>query len=330
MRLLKVSVPALLLAVSVSLAAQVPILEKDASKPAWPYVLPFFGADVVRQGFDLPLPFGVTVIGYWQKEDINVSGINVNLGSGPLIPADFVEFDSLKVRSNMVSARLDTWVLPVLDLYGIVGHVNSTSEVNLKRPLAMQTEVKASGTTYGFGATLAAGGKIGFVALDANYTWTSLDILHNKQQTFTFSPRVGHRFDFASKPDRHLSVWVGGLREDMRNRVQGTVSLGEAVPGISGGNLPLPPDFNQWFGSLTPAQQQNLGFLLQQVQQMIATGAIKDAVVNYDILPKAKELWSLIVGTQFELDKHWHVTIEGGFLGSRTSIMVSGSYRFGL
>ena len=37
----------------------------------------------------------------------------------------------------------------------------------------------------------------------------------------------------------------------------------------------------------------------------------------------------MLVGGQYQLNKHWQVMAEGGFIGDRSSFLLSANYRFG-
>jgi hypothetical protein len=45
---------------------------------------------------------------------------------------------------------------------------------------------------------------------------------------------------------------------------------------------------------------------------------------------QVKDRWNFIVGGQYQLNKHFMLRFEYGFLGSRTQIMTGVQYRFGL
>lgn len=51
--------------------------------------------------------------------------------------------------------------------------------------------------------------------------------------------------------------------------------------------------------------------------------------VDYDFDKKPKK-WNILIGSQFQINKHWPVRVEGGFLGDRSSLLLSANYRFGI
>ena len=62
-------------------------------------------------------------------------------------------------------------------------------------------------------------------------------------------------------------------------------------------------------------------------------GAISNtetATVQYSLDKRVKNMWNMVVGTQFQLNKHWMIRAEYGFLGSRSQFVGGLQYRFGL
>jgi hypothetical protein len=45
---------------------------------------------------------------------------------------------------------------------------------------------------------------------------------------------------------------------------------------------------------------------------------------------RVKDAWNFIIGSQFQLSKHFMMRVEAGFLGSRTQVTAGLQYRFGL
>ena len=54
------------------------------------------------------------------------------------------------------------------------------------------------------------------------------------------------------------------------------------------------------------------------------------ATVQYSLEKNLKDKWNFIVGSQFQLNKHFMLRAEYGFLGSRNQFLGGLQYRFGL
>ena len=61
-----------------------------------------------------------------------------------------------------------------------------------------------------------------------------------------------------------------------------------------------------------------------------AINNIGTSTVQYSMDKRPKDAWNFIVGSQYQLNKHFMLRGEYGFLGSRTQFLVGLQYRFGL
>jgi hypothetical protein len=69
----------------------------------------------------------------------------------------------------------------------------------------------------------------GWIAFDMNFTWTDVDAQENPVFAFVFDPRIGKTFQL-NKPERNISLWVGGLRHKVNRDTRGSLSLDEIIP----------------------------------------------------------------------------------------------------
>ncbi len=293
------------------------------------YGLPFFGREAVKAGANLPLPIGVMLIGQYQREDISVHGMKIGLGGQPLVDASFVGFNGLTTRVSNMLVRGDVWLFPFLNVYGIAGESWSNTTVSLTRPINTSIEVDSHGLTIGFGGTVAWGIEpYGFVTLDANLTWADQNILSSPQRTLTVTPRIGHRWVSETNAGRAYTIWFGASMEEFESHTDGSLAFNSVLPGGTGAILQqIPSDFGQWIGTLTTAQQNALGALLGELGS-----ASKDpnARTQFSMSINPRKAWNMLVGGSTDLNRHWQLTGEGGFLGSRTSVVGNLCYRFGI
>ena len=142
--------------------------------------LPFLGHLARDRGIELPLPFGVGLVGYYIQRDIAVSEVRVGRGgAAPLPVPDFVQLASSSRVANL-NVKLDVWLLPFVNVYAIAGYVWNESETTLDltlpplrpggeprgRRLTVPTSIE--GTVGGLGTTIAGGYGPFFAALDVN------------------------------------------------------------------------------------------------------------------------------------------------------------------
>jgi hypothetical protein len=70
------------------------------------------------------------------------------------------------------------------------------------------------------------------------------------------------------------------------------------------------------------------GNLLSAADNAIST--IDTSTVQYSMDKRPKDAWNFIVGSQFQLNKHWMLRGEYGFLGIQNSVISGLQWRFGL
>lgn len=288
-------------------------------------LLPIWGDEARARGYDLPEPFGIGINYMNMRQNIDVDSIQfsgLSLGKTPL-PSNLFNIDVGKTRekSKTETMRLDTWVLPFLNVYGIIGHTkgSSLSQVSvdadpsqqkgfLNKVIAGQVhrmnqsgqlrdldfKLDFKGTTYGAGFTLVGGYENWFTSVDTNYTRTNFDILDGQISALTVSPRVGYRFLVPGiSGQTHLNLWVGTMYQDVQQRFKGSLS-----------DLKMPTELQSL---MMMANQQGEG--------------------RFDVKQHLQSPWNVLIGTQYEITRHFNLLTEFGF-SERNSFMVSGEYRF--
>lgn len=289
---------------------------KATTKPAASHsVLPFLGDEARKRGYDLPEPFGVNINYMNIRQNINVDSINFNglsLGGHSLDNAFKIKVGNTRESSKTETLKLDAWLLPFMNIYGLVGYTDghSISQIGVgikgarkyHYPANLQNldfKLDFKGTTYGIGTTLVGGVGNWFTAVDANYTQTQFDILDGSIDAFTVSPRVGYRFatpgvDTLHLPSGKLNVWVGSMYQDVQQEFKGSLN-----------DLSMP--------SAT-------------LQRMVDL-ANKDGNGRFDVKQHLQSPWNVLVGAQYELTRNFNITSEIGF-AERNSFFVAGEYRF--
>ena len=267
--------------------------EPSRIEPIWDG-LPIWGRALRDEGFDLPLPFGLGVTAIYMKQTMNVT--DLKFGPGQL-PVPGAQFEDVKSSETNVTFRPDAWLLPFLNLYGIVGWTGGKAKYEASVPLMeligvddtmnIADDVEYDAFTYGGGATLALGWAWWFALVDANYTMTKMDILDGEIRALTISPRMGTIINLQGiRGDG--AVWIGAMYLDYRQDVKGSVNLQEVDPALA----------------------MMLGNTLE-----------------YRIRIEGKEAWNFLLGGQWTFDPRWGAHLEVG-LGDRMQIMGGISFRF--
>nr|WP_314264879.1 hypothetical protein [uncultured Moellerella sp.] len=273
-------------------------------------ILPIWGDEARAKGYDIPEPFGINYNYMNLRQDIIVDKIgfimpkNVDFGNALKIDAG-----KTKQKSESHMLRLDSWVFPFMNVYGLYGKTKGTSNTILnggsldlgfaQMPLpigGMPFDLEFKGKTYGAGFTLAGGYNQVFTTLDLNYTKTNLDILDGDIKALVITPRVGYEFVFSPLFEGHgntkLQVWTGAMYQDITQRFRGDIS-----------GLNLPPLFQGMLSELN------------------------DPDMKFDVKQHLAHKWSNLIGARLEVTRNFNIISEIGF-NNRNSFFISGEYRF--
>jgi len=198
--------------------------------------------------------------------------------------------------------------------------------------------------------TIGIGG--GWLALDMNMAWTDISSLDKPAFSYVFGPRLGKTFKF-NKPDTNIAIWVGGFRVHISGDTNGDlplsdfIDLSSAQAKVDSGLQKVSDNqtkVDAWWDGLTPAEQKNpvnvakhntADRALERAGTFLATldGALSTASsssVQYSLQKRPKDMWNFIIGSQYQFSKHVMFRAECGFLGTRTQVLGSLQYRFGL
>lgn len=130
-----------------------------------------------------------------------------------------------------LDVKLDVWLTPFLNVFGIVGHVDADTVVDFSQapitglpvPISM-LPISYDGTVYGGGVNLVFGTRKWFGAV--NTTWTDTNLsgdFDSSVESLAIQPRLGLVKD-------RWQVWVGGMYLDVEEKHSGTIVL--PIPGI--------------------------------------------------------------------------------------------------
>ncbi|UCD05038.1 MAG: hypothetical protein JSV98_07935 [candidate division WOR-3 bacterium] len=294
--------------------------EKDSlAAVEYPYIFPLFGENIVRKGFDLPYPLGISIGYYQQSMGVIMDRVSLGLTEGQLMPLAFIGFEDVSNKAVNYNARLDLWLLPFLNIYGMLGYAKSDADVTLNAPFEFETSVDFTGWTYGGGAAIAAGIRGFWVTVNGNLAWTDMEDYYDPVRATVFSFRIGHRLPLIKS--RNFHVWLGAMYQDPAAEVSGRFLLADIVTDELAGQF-VDYYLTDWYQALTPEEQQFIDGFVQTLMQGSA-----DTQLDYQAEQHPENAWNMIAGAQLELSKSWNLQAEFGFLNGRNSLLVNLNYR---
>jgi len=299
-------------------------------RSTYKWMFPAWGQRIVRKGFDLPYATGISLNTYVGSQEVIVSDLKVGFNDHEPVPLDFVKFGKVKADIQSVTVRPDLWVLPFVDLYGILGISYAQTDVSVVAPFNFSTKAKFSGSTFGIGTTLAGGYRGIIIIIDVNHTWTSFDNIKGSIEASMLTPRLGINMISKKNPRKRTAIWVGAPGAFINRTTEGTINLNQLhSTQVSKPDLEKAADGSaDWYASLTPAQKEVMQHVAQKILNKINNHPDDDATISYSLVKKPTSKWSMCVGGQYQFSHVWQLRTEVGFLGGRKSFLLSGSYRF--
>ena len=189
------------------------------------------------RGHELPLPFGITAAftSMWTTPLVTEVRVGFN-GADPVTVAP-IALENLETETQILVTRVDGWILPFLNVYGIYGEtwVDSSTDLTVPKPgpgpptIVLPVRISFNGPTYGAGSTLVVGYKSWFAMVDANYTRTDFNEFDSEIRKKTVSIRTGLQGRLGWLKG---AIWVGTMYIDRRTLLEGTIMSGTAVDPI--------------------------------------------------------------------------------------------------
>ncbi|PKH06985.1 virulence protein [Moritella sp. Urea-trap-13] len=254
---------------------------------------PIWAQEAIDLGHELPKPYGFSMTYMKMEQPLVVDSVAFS-GIGPIIDDRVkVGTSTAQQESETLTLRGDVWVLPFLNVYGILGYTQGSSTAMVSPvvdwwirdpkeygPYAFELNFK--GITYGAGTTIVGGIDNWFALLDVNYTNTALDILDGEISSIVVSPRVGYRWKFKG---HDMQLWTGAMYQNVEQTFEGNLSdIGVNLPG-------------RWGNGKFKVEQH------------------------------LEDKWNTLIGGQAQITNNVDLLMEAG-VGTRRSMMVSLGYRF--
>ncbi|MCK4565517.1 MAG: hypothetical protein KAU94_12680, partial [Verrucomicrobia bacterium] len=187
------------------------------------------GQKAIDAGEEIPLPLGISVAYYHVTRDIDVAHVSASINDNPLNSVDdYVSID-VTTHVNTGSLRLDAWIFPFLNVYGLVGGIDNTSEINANfnigtNSISLRADGSFSGTATGVGTVLAAGYLDYFMTLDANWIYSDLgDQFDTRFSGQIYNARLGWKGKIKNHNTR---IWLGATYWDTEREMSGSILTG--------------------------------------------------------------------------------------------------------
>ena len=290
-------------------------------------LFPLWGDKVRKAGFELPPAFGVMVNYYYQKSSILISDLQLGVNNGPLHDASFIQFGESTAHANALAIRPSFMLFPFLSFYTVISSGNSETEVTITSPTTFTTKATSGAFVVSLGATAQFGYKGFFVVADFNGSVADVDRISDLMGSNLLSFRLGYNYKL-NRAGQSFSFWLGTSGQVIGLETHGSVKLADVIPPPSQATIDGINARCAEFRPNDPRGQacQDFAGKLQDWRD----GTDPAASVQYALNKKPKDVWNMVAGVQFALNRSWYFRVEVGFLGSRTSFLAGTEYKFDL
>jgi hypothetical protein len=207
--------------------------EPETDPRRWSSFLPIFGEALREQGFDLPLPFGLSANYVRIERDIDVDDIQIGINGGPQRSvSSFLQVDSDSAVDVLI-ARVDVWLLPFLNVYAYGGWQRNDSSVDVfvtiptpgpGGPLEfrVQDDGEIEGPVYGTGIALAGGYEQFFVTGTIDFAFAEFDEFDSRFEGRIYGLRTGWNGEIHEVGVR---AWTGFNYFGTDTKIDGSVNI---------------------------------------------------------------------------------------------------------
>lgn len=287
----------------------------------WSDFLPILGKEAREAGYLLPLPFGLSVVGLTQEQPFTVSKIGLEVDGkqsdaiNDLID-DTISAKNLKVSDTTYNLRLDAWILPFWNVYGIVGKTKGKAELELDINLALPTPALiVAGVGHGFNDKRCTSIDLPFQGPAPGNCLISVEgiatTLHFNGTVLGYGTTVAGGYgDFFGMFDINYSeADINIAREKTQQTVYSTRLGWNGSIGIYQGQM--------WVGAMKQDIKQQIAIATPEGKVAVLIDQHTSSPVNY------------LIGAQWNITEEWAVIAETNFAFSdRQQFMMQIGYRF--
>ena len=209
-------------------------------------IFPLFSDQVKARGINLPLPFGVSILGNVTNVSSSGDGLSIDFGgNGPIDLPLKLEGD---ITAQITGVMLDFYPLSMLNIFGYAGYIRTSGELDIKLGGLpnIKTDFGDEGQAYGIGFNLAGGYENLFLAVNGSYTYSKMDATGALKETFIITPRIGLK-----NKENTFQIWTGIMYMNKDSDLTGS------MPADSIGGL---PEFDYILALKTPKYAPTIGF----------------------------------------------------------------------
>ncbi len=295
-------------------------------EPRWTDFLPVWGKEAREKGYVLPLPLGISVVGLTQQQPFEVSRIGLAFDGKTSSKIDdalakSIIAEELEVSDSTVNLRLDAWIFPFWNVYGLYGKTRGNADLKLK--------IDSSVSTLLLGAAGIGGGP--FTPGHQRCTHLELDFSG-------VEPPVGGscsinideipvHLDFDGGVAGYGTTIAGGYGDffgmlDVNyTKADINIALEKSKQTVYSARIGWNGSIGGWNGQLW------FGTMKQEIEQTLSIevpGTKLSAIIDQHV----SSPYNYLIGGQWNITEEWSIIAETNFaFGDRQQVMIQAGYR---
>ena len=294
-------------------------------------IFPLLGDAAREKGYNLPLAFGLSLNHTEMKQAMDVSDVRVQFyPQDKEVSAEaFFKVPEAKIKTSTNIMRLDLWVLPFMNVYGILGEtkadvdldffVGGSGAISIGDPLASVIKLKVCGV-----GDAECRGSVQD-AIDAVNNISGNGLLIPDIKTSYAAPTVGLGTTFAAGVHDFFGMYdinytetdMGFTKNKATSLIQSTRVGWNGSAGIWSGQI--------WVGAMYQDSEQDV------VVPFYQAGKFDDAAVRSMeavIHIEPEEKMNYVIGGTWAIFKDFEVLAEYGGFAERRQFMFQATLRF--
>lgn len=283
-----------------------PALDEDGERVIWKQRLPFLAQQVIDLGFELPNPYGIALIPAAIQQDLILDNLVIGINGPPDTEIDFVDFGTPSVDNTTVQLRADAWIWPFLNASLSVGTFDGKAVV----PLAIQGADLFPGV-----CGVAPQAPICTTVFEA----TAFPEYHGENITLGVNAAVGWKQFFFTLPITYAWTSVNIIDTNVE-ALNVSPRMGMTFDAGDEGTLAF------FVGAMYLRAEVDLAGSITFDTPGGPSG--ETTTITYEIRQRNKDRWNYLLGFNWEINRRWNINAEGGFGGSRDSLIAGVTYRF--
>jgi hypothetical protein len=296
----------------------------------YPYKLPLLAKKVYKKGYDVPFAWGISPSYFSVRQEISITRTAIGFNdSEPIDLTQYIQFGKIISTGHIFTIRPDIWILPFLNIYGIIGGGTGTIEVPLVEPVTYSTTQPTNGKSMGAGFTLAGGIGGIILILDNNLNFATTDKIDDPIPAYNFDARIGHNFPSTKRADRTLTIWAGVFFQKIKADTKGSIAIKDLFKDPSSAQQEkIKHRLDDWLNDLPPVQHAVAEKIVQKIHDYFDHIDPGDSRITYELDKAIAGPWNMIFGSQYQFNKNCMVRTELGVFGKRSQFLLSLTYRF--